>query len=175
MLLHNAHNAPRLLAALDSFVHETKTVNSEFRLWVSVQPDTDIPSSIIQSAVKIVADSPKVWLVSKLNNILPLVSNDIMYTQLLSWFASPPKTVFSDQWRGWIRIYCESAIVWNGQRCYTIFACSTVWLGCAPGTSSLDSTDHRISPALALQSYGYVCIIWFIFCLFKGRRRGRAV
>lgn len=41
-------------------MHETKTVDSEFRLWVSVQPHPDIPSSLLQSAVKIVADSPKV-------------------------------------------------------------------------------------------------------------------
>ena len=60
VLLHNAHNAPRLLAALDSFMQETKAVDSEFRLWVSVQPHPDIPSSLLQSAVKIVADSPKV-------------------------------------------------------------------------------------------------------------------
>ncbi|XP_068697910.1 dynein axonemal heavy chain 8-like [Montipora foliosa] len=59
VLLHNAHNAPRLLAALDSFMQETKAVDSEFRLWVSVQPHPDIPSSLLQSAVKIVADSPK--------------------------------------------------------------------------------------------------------------------
>lgn len=60
VLLHNAHNSPRLLAALDSFMHETKTVDNEFRLWVSVQPHSDIPSSLLQSSVKIVADSPKV-------------------------------------------------------------------------------------------------------------------
>lgn len=59
VLLHNAHNSPRLLAALDSFMQETKTVDSEFRLWVSVQPHPDIPSSLLQSAVKVVADSPK--------------------------------------------------------------------------------------------------------------------
>ena len=62
VLLHNAHNSPRLLAALDSFMQETKTVDSEFRLWVSVQPHPDIPSSLLQSAVKVVADSPKVRL-----------------------------------------------------------------------------------------------------------------
>ena len=60
VLLHNAHNSPRLLAALDSFMHETKTVDSEFRLWVSLQPHPDIPSSLLQSAIKVVADSPKV-------------------------------------------------------------------------------------------------------------------
>jgi len=59
VLLHNAHNSPRLLAALDSFMHETKTVDSEFRLWVSVQPHPDIPSSLLQCAIKVVADSPK--------------------------------------------------------------------------------------------------------------------
>lgn len=59
VLLHNAHNSPRLLAALDSFMQETKTVDSEFRLWVSVHPHPDIPSSLLQSAVKVVADSPK--------------------------------------------------------------------------------------------------------------------
>lgn len=59
VLLHNAHNAPRLLAALDSFMQETKTVDNEFRLWVSVQPHPQIPSSLLQSAIKIVADSPK--------------------------------------------------------------------------------------------------------------------
>ncbi|KAK3735811.1 hypothetical protein QZH41_019912, partial [Actinostola sp. cb2023] len=58
VLLHNAHNTPRLLAALDSFMHETKSVDPEFRLWVSVQPNPDIPSSLLQTAVKIVADSP---------------------------------------------------------------------------------------------------------------------
>lgn len=59
VLLHNAHNSPRLLAALDSFMHETKTVDSEFRLWVSVQPHPAIPSSLLQCAIKVVADSPK--------------------------------------------------------------------------------------------------------------------
>lgn len=41
-------------------MHETKTVDSEFRLWVSVQPHLSIPSSLLQGAVKLVADSPKV-------------------------------------------------------------------------------------------------------------------
>ena len=64
VLLHNAHNSPRLLAALDSFMHETKVVDPEFRLWVSVQPHPDIPSALLQSAVKVMADSPKVrWII----------------------------------------------------------------------------------------------------------------
>lgn len=41
-------------------MQETKTVDNEFRLWVSVQPHPQIPSSLLQSAIKIVADSPKV-------------------------------------------------------------------------------------------------------------------
>ncbi|XP_048577711.1 dynein axonemal heavy chain 8 isoform X3 [Nematostella vectensis] len=59
VLLHNAHNSPRLLSALDSLMHDTKTVDSEFRLWVSIIPTGNIPSTLLQSAVKVVADSPK--------------------------------------------------------------------------------------------------------------------
>lgn len=62
VLLHNAHNTPRLLAALDSFMNETKSVDPEFRLWVSLIPSPEIPSSLLQTAVKLVADSPLVRL-----------------------------------------------------------------------------------------------------------------
>lgn len=41
-------------------MHETKTVDTDFRLWVSLQPHPDIPSALLQSAVKVIADSPKV-------------------------------------------------------------------------------------------------------------------
>lgn len=81
VLLHNAHNAPRLLAALDSFMHETKSVDPEFRLWVSVLPNPDISSSLLQTAVKLVADSPLV------NNIVHIVTLLVVFLVILHYFT----------------------------------------------------------------------------------------
>ncbi|XP_055889444.1 dynein axonemal heavy chain 8-like isoform X3 [Biomphalaria glabrata] len=62
VLLHNAHNSPRLLNSLESILNEgTDPSDSNFRLWVSSHVDTNnIPVRFLQNSLRLFVDSPKV-------------------------------------------------------------------------------------------------------------------
>ena len=67
VLLHNAHNCPHLLNAVESLLAESVPVNSQsdqtFRLWITSKAVPEVlPVRLIQNSVKTVIDSPKVSL-----------------------------------------------------------------------------------------------------------------
>lgn len=61
VVLLNAHYAPRLLDMLDSIITDCKNLEGNFRLWISAKISYPLPSSLLLLAVKVVADSPKVF------------------------------------------------------------------------------------------------------------------
>ncbi|XP_067674368.1 uncharacterized protein [Haliotis asinina] len=63
VLLHNAHNSPHLLNAMETMLVETAATqaDSQFRLWISAQTNNSmLPVRLIQNSVKVVIDTPKV-------------------------------------------------------------------------------------------------------------------
>ncbi|CAL1527205.1 unnamed protein product [Lymnaea stagnalis] len=62
ILLHNAHNCPRLLNALESILNEgAQECDANFRLWVTSHVDsTCVPVRLIQNSLRVFVDSPKV-------------------------------------------------------------------------------------------------------------------
>jgi len=64
VLLHNAHNAPAMLLALESILEELvagANPDPNFRVWISAQALKDVlPNRLIQNSVRTIIDTPKV-------------------------------------------------------------------------------------------------------------------
>ncbi|XP_071504103.1 dynein axonemal heavy chain 5-like [Diadema antillarum] len=63
IMLKGAHNAPNLLNALETLLQENDNKQggeSPFRLWISAQISRNIPVRLLQYAVKVVIDTPKI-------------------------------------------------------------------------------------------------------------------
>ncbi|XP_059166583.1 dynein axonemal heavy chain 8-like [Physella acuta] len=62
ILLHNAHNCPRLLSSLESILNESiQQCDPNFRLWISSHvSSSNIPVRLLQNTIRVYIDSPKV-------------------------------------------------------------------------------------------------------------------
>ena len=59
LLLHNAHTCPALLAQLPALL-ESHPPRESWKVWLSASGHAHIPIPLLQSACKVVLDSPKV-------------------------------------------------------------------------------------------------------------------
>jgi len=66
LLLQFGHNASSFLASLESLLLESEPMHPEFRCWVSALADHSlIPTRLLQIAVRVQVDSPKVRCVAQ--------------------------------------------------------------------------------------------------------------
>ncbi|GFN75495.1 dynein beta chain, ciliary [Plakobranchus ocellatus] len=71
ILLHNSHNCPHLLNALEAILAEgSQQCDSNFRLWVSYHiTATSVPIRLVQNSLRVFVDSPKIMKDSLVRNM----------------------------------------------------------------------------------------------------------
>ena len=59
LLLLDGQTCLPLLESLESLLNKVENVDSSFRLWISCNAKSNFPSSLLQSSVMVVIESPK--------------------------------------------------------------------------------------------------------------------
>ena len=70
MFILNGHNNLSLIGALENMLKEAENIDSNFRLVITCEYTTNIPTSVLHSCIKLLVDTPKVSVNSYTTNIL---------------------------------------------------------------------------------------------------------
>ncbi|XP_070568705.1 dynein axonemal heavy chain 5-like isoform X4 [Ptychodera flava] len=78
VLMQNGHNSTHLLDHLETILAENKNPDPNFRVWIAAQVTSKLPVRVLQTATKIVVDSPRKIKESMIHSMSMILDPDVI-------------------------------------------------------------------------------------------------